>query len=33
VKSSTTVKQTYCANCDKSMKFYKVIVYISKLNF
>jgi len=31
--SSTAVKQTYCANCDKSMKFSTIILYIIKFIF
>jgi len=31
--SSTAVKQTYCANCDKSMKISTVVLYIIKFIF
>jgi len=30
---STAVKQTYCANCDKSIKFSTVILFIIKFIF
>jgi len=33
IQPSTSVKQAYCANCDKSMKFSTVILYITKFIF